>query len=212
MPQKRTMHNSSLRLTLVSLGILLATLGIIYGSYLPMAKSQRYIAAIRQLPNVRSLAEFTKVEDGAFNFYSPIGDEEVEKFAAYDVLNIVQQQGQPDAVFHALVKYIEPKLRNNNVRHLLVLAQMYQTLWHEYGKAEDFNAAESYYRKALEIGPKLPPLLYGLANLYMEKGDMANANAIGDRILALWPDAAKKTAGAPSAEEQAPVTATAAKK
>jgi len=47
---------------------------------------------------------------------------------------------------------------------------------------------EDYYLKAYAIGPKLPPVLYGLADLYASNGDVAKFKPVAEAILANWPD------------------------
>lgn len=39
----------------------------------------------------------------------------------------------------------------------------------------------------LSIGPKLPPVLYGLLSLYATKGDIANEKEVAETILKYWP-------------------------
>jgi tetratricopeptide (TPR) repeat protein len=87
------------------------------------------------------------------------------------------------------VEYIEPHMFKDNVRHLLSVGMMYENLWLRYGKKDaDYAKAEGYYRAALAIGPKLPPVLYSLANLYNEKGDLTKGREIKAMILNLWPN------------------------
>lgn len=181
--------NHSLKLALITGGIILSLLGLYFGSYLPLAKSRLYISTIRSAQSVRSVAEFKALYDRMFALYSPIGEEEIVKFMSYDVMGIVSIKDQPEEIARALVEYIEPHLLTNNVRHLLVAAQMYTTLWQNYGHDSDYEVAVRYYRAAYDIGPKLPPVLFGLLQLYVNRGDMTSANEIGEHILSLWPNA-----------------------
>ena len=67
--------------------------------------------------------------------------------------------------------------------------QLYLTLFNNYGqKPEDFKKALNYYERAFMIGPKLPPVLYGLFNLYIQSGQKDKAKEIGQIILNYWPD------------------------
>jgi len=169
--------------------IILAVLSIIFGSYLPLIKSQFYIDALSSVSQVKTVEEFEANFDKSFKFYSPIGDEEVAKFLSSNILQIISQQNQPEAVRRILISYIEPYLLKNDVRHLMAAGQMYETLWINYGREEDFQKAESYFQKAYAIGPKLPPVLYGLIDLYYKKGDIPKIKEIGGIILQYWPDA-----------------------
>ena len=64
----------------IFLGILLAVLAIIFGSYLPFEKSRSYVRAINMLNSIKTLPEFEDVFGRALSFYSPIGQEEIVKF------------------------------------------------------------------------------------------------------------------------------------
>ncbi len=168
--------------------IILAILSIIFGAYLPWVKSRNYIKALLSVSSVKTVEEFEANFDKPFKFYSPIGDEEVAKFLANDILQIIMQQNQSEAVDRKLVVYIEPYLFKNDVRHLSATGQMYQVLWQKYGKEEDFQKTENYYKMAYAIGPKLPPVLYAMLNLYQIKGDKQKVKEIGEIILGYWPE------------------------
>jgi tetratricopeptide (TPR) repeat protein len=170
-----------------------AALSIIFGSYLPLVKSRRYVAAAKALFSVRSIDDFERNFDKVFNFYSPVGDEEVVKFLSATIFDIISGGNQSEEAARALVAYIEPHLfqsaSGGNVRHLLNGGGFYFKLWNNYGhKQEDFARAEAYYLKALAIGPKLPPALYSLFQLYNEAGEREKAAAVAGQILAYWPE------------------------
>lgn len=178
-----------LRQFIILLLIISALLSIYFGAYLPFTKSQRYIAAIRAVSSVKSVADFKKNFDAAINYYSPIGDEEVMKFLGNDILGIITGQDQPEAVSRELVEYVEPHMFKNDTRHLIALGQMYFTLWQKYGKKDvDYAKAEEYFLGAYSIGPKLPPVLYSLLDLYRLKGDGEKLKNIASEILTYWPD------------------------
>ncbi len=178
-----------LRYFVCTAGIILAFLGIVYGSFLPFTRSQRFIQALNALGGgqIKSFQDFQTTFDGVFNYYAPVGNEEVAKFLAGDVMQLVSQPGQPEAIARMVVQYIEPHMFKNDVRHLLSLGQMYYTLWKNYGKSSDYVTAEGYYLKALAIGPKLPPVLYSLLSIYAEAGQIAKVKAVAETILTYWP-------------------------
>lgn len=180
------MKNSPIKATICVAGIVLAAMGIYFSSLLPLRKAQSYLDAQRRMNNVHTVGDFQDNFDMAFNLYSPVGDEEIAKFLGNDVLNIVNQ-GQPEDVSRQLVSYIEGHLFKDDVRHLLLLGQMYQILWQNYQKEDDYQKAVGYLEKAHEIGPNLPPPLYKLLNLYLMHKDKDNADRIGGLILANWP-------------------------
>lgn len=165
--------------------ILLAS--IVYGSLLPLSRSRRFIAALRSFANIQSIEQFKTVFDSVFNFYAPIGDEEIIKFLSNDVTNIIANNNVPEVPARALTEYIDSHLFKNDVRHLLTSGQMYYFLWKRFHGESDFKKAEEYFVKARDIGPKLPPPLYALLSLYREGGKTDQAKQIGVRILELWP-------------------------
>ncbi len=173
--------------TIITL-LILAMLSIIFGSLLPLVKSQRFVSASRSAFSARTLRDFKANFDQALKFYSPIGDEEIAKFLGGNILSAISQKEQSDAVSRELVSYIEPYMFKNNVRHLMTLGQMYFILWQKSGREEDFLKAENYFRQALAIGPKLPPVLYPLFNLYQVKRDTQKTKEIGEVILKYWPE------------------------
>ncbi len=168
--------------------IILAASSIYFGALLPFAKAQRYIGALNAMSSIESLEDFKRNFDNVFDFYSPIGDEEAAKFLGSTIVNIISQKEQPENISRYLVEYIEPHLFKDNVRHLIMGGQMYFILWQKSRNESDFIKAEEYYRKALSIGPKLPPVLYGLLDLYQAKGDQEKIREIGEIILQYWPD------------------------
>lgn len=168
--------------------IVIVLFAIYFGSLLPLVKSRHFIAALRSISSIKTIDQFKMNFDRAFKFYSPVGDEEIAKFLSNDILQMISQQNQSEAVSRMLVDYIEPYLFQNDVRHLMGAARMYEVLWGKYGREEDFQKAENYFQKAFAIGPKLPPVLYGMLDLYRLKGNTENMKKIGEEILKYWPD------------------------
>jgi len=182
------MKNEILK-TFLLVGLIIASvLAIIFGSYLPLRKSQLYIDALSLIQSVKTIQEFEGNFDKSLKYYSPVGDEEVIKFLANTILQITSGQKQPEAVDKMLTNYIEPYLFNNEVRHLLAGSQLHQALLSKYKNMEDLQKMDSYLQAAYAIGPKLPPVLYSLLDVYRMEGDNAKAKQIGEIILGYWPD------------------------
>lgn len=179
---------------ILMLALVVVVVGIVLGAYLPWAKATSYISALRNLPNVNSMDGFAKNFDEPLNMYSPVGDEEVVKFLSNDILQLVNQKDQPEAVSRALVSFIKPRLLTDNVRHLLTGAQMHFILWSKFHNDDDYKITEQYYLKALSIGPRLPPVLYGLLDLYRQKGEKAKMQEIAKIIVGYWPSDDKVSA------------------
>jgi len=178
---------------IITILIVLSFLSIYFGAYLPFKKSRLFIDSLRTANEIKSINQFKSHFDKVFNFYSPVGDEEVVKFLSSDIANAVSQIAEEN-VARELVNYIEPKLFQNNVRHLLVGAQLYSILWNKYHRPEDAKKVEDYYLAAFRIGPKLPQVLYGLLEFYRATGNEKRLMEIGQLILSYWPHAFDKPA------------------
>jgi hypothetical protein len=181
------MRSSPVTVTISLAGIILAALGFYFGAVLPYLKGQSFILAQERVAYVHTVEEFKDNFDQSFNLYSPVGDEEITKFLGGNVLGIVND-GQPEDVSRELVTYMEGHLYKDEVRHLLLLGQMYQVLWQKFGQDGDYQKAVGYFEMAHEIGPNLPPPLYSLFGLYGMHGDKENYQRIGNLILANWPE------------------------
>lgn len=166
----------------------LAALSIYFGSYLPLRKGRAYIGALRGMNTIRTVQDFKNIFSKPLDLYSPIGQEEIVKFLSNDLSGQFAKEGQPEEALRALINYIEPYMFQNNVRHLLATARMYEAMWRHYNREDDFKKAEEYYLKAYTIGPKLPPILFGMLNLYKNNGDTAKTQEIGAVIFNYWPD------------------------
>lgn len=180
--------NQTIKIIICVIGILGAVLSIIFGSYLPWVKSRLFITSLGSASSIKTINDFKKNFDKPFKFYSPVGDEETAKFLGSDILRAISQKEQSEEASRILVDYMEPYMLKNNVRHLILLGQMYSVLWQKSGKEEDFKKAEEYYLKALAIGPKLPPVLYGLFDLERAKGNEERVKETGEKILQYWPE------------------------
>lgn len=173
--------------------ILILLIGTVFGIYLgaliPLAKSQSFIRTQQQLNQVKSVDDFKQIYDTTLLMNSPVGQEEVVKFSASTIGDLIGKVGNNEPVARWLVAYIEPYLFKNELRHLLLAGNLYEYLWRAFGnKDEDFKKAEMYYQEANKIGPKIPPPLYRLVSLYQTKGDQENVNKYAKIILENWDD------------------------
>ena len=171
----------------ILVGILLGIASIIFGSYMPYAKSDLYISGLKSTGNVKSTTDFENLFRPALDYPSPVGQEEVVKYLGSDILGILNQNSS-EAVDRELVNFMEPYMFKDNVRHLLTLAQDYSILWNKFHKADDYKKAVDYYLQAYAIGPKLPPVLYNLLQIYNAGGDKEGVLKIGNEILSYWDD------------------------
>lgn len=174
----------------ISFGIILAMGSIYFGSLLPFSKAQKYIGLINasQSNQPRLLSDIIQDMDSVVNFYSPAGQEEVVRYITNDILNVVLQTSQSEKIDRTFVEYIEPHIFKNDVRHLLVMGEIYKALWEKYKKENDYYKAEGYYLKSLGLAPRLPQALDSAFDLYQVRGDREKMRGIGEVILRYWPD------------------------
>ncbi len=168
--------------------IILAVFGLIFGSFLPFKKAQKYVQAINNLGSIRTLDELKKNFNGVFDYYSPVGGEESARFTGQTFLNIVGQENMPENVSTELANYMEKHIFKNNTKQLLLMASIYEIRWRRHKKPEDLEKIKEYYRTTLNFGPRLPMPLYGLFDVYRKTGEFEKAGEIGEMILKYWPE------------------------
>jgi len=174
--------------------IIIAVASVIFGAALPWFKARSYIDTLTMLQSGRitSVDQFERYFGGVLDYYSPIGQEEVVKFLSSDISSMMlgeaNETGKIGQVAPMLVDFISPYLFKNNVIHLIFGAEAYKTLWRFSGNENYFKKSEDYYFKLYAIGPKLPPVVYGIYDLYGLKGDKEKVKKFGSEILNYWPD------------------------
>ncbi|MAF80267.1 hypothetical protein CL629_04300 [bacterium] len=168
--------------------IVLAILGVYFGSIRAFIKGKRYIEALGRRGQIESTEEFRENWKYALDYRAPISDDEIIKFLSGDIVNMASAGEQPEEVMMSLISFIEEYIDQNDVLHILNIGRTYHFMWVNYEHKEEYYIkAEEYYEKVLEIGPKLPPALYGILDLYRVKGDAKNAKKYGEMAFELWP-------------------------
>ncbi|MGC9603049.1 MAG: tetratricopeptide repeat protein [Minisyncoccia bacterium] len=179
---------SSLKYILAGVLIIAAVFATVRGSLQPFTKAQLFIKGLKNLSSVKTLDDFTAQFDAVFNYPSPVGNEEVAKFLSDQVTSIVSQQSQPEDVSRVLVSYMESHISQNDLLSLFTIAHFHAILWQRFHRTEDYSQAEQALKRALSIGPEVPPVLYSLASLYASGGDRVKFVQTAQTILSYWPD------------------------
>ncbi|MGC9610782.1 MAG: hypothetical protein ABSE68_00975 [Minisyncoccia bacterium] len=174
-----------------SLLIIAAIFGLVFGAILPFYRARIFNEAINSLPDITNLNEFKDVFNKAFNFYAPVGEEEIGRFTANDILKMISKTGQPKDDSRTIVDYIEPHLLNGDVRDIITIGQMRLVLGINFREEGDFKESEARYFQALAISPRFPIVLYGLLDLYKSKNDKDKMNSMAEKIIAIWPEDAE---------------------
>lgn len=179
---------------------LIATVTLLYvayiGSYLPMRKSQAYIATLRNMGNIRSIDEFKSAFQAVFDIRSPIGQEELVRNMASTVVSIISNPQVNPAIVEPLVQFTEDSFRPiiasdrgmSFSQNLYVLANIHQAAFLRTNDARHLAAARIYYEWGEKRGPERPQFLYGLLDIYRMQGDADSVKRVSDKILSLWPD------------------------
>lgn len=178
-----------LRNTILIALIVLALLGIYFGSVRSFIKGRKYIDALGKKGQIASVEDFKNVFKEVLGYKAPLSDDEVVKFVSGDIIDMISGGKQQEEVVRQLLSFIEEYIDEKDAIHLLNTGRSYHFLWIQFGqKEEDFKKAEEYYKKVLSFAPKLPPALYGILDLYRARGDAENAKIYADKILELWPE------------------------
>lgn len=173
---------------LISL-IILALLGIYFGSIRSFIKGQKYIKALGKKAEITSVEDFKNVFKEVLEYKAPLSDDEVVKFVSGDIVDMASNGKQEEEVLRELVAFIEGYIHEDDIIHLLNTGRTYHFMWIQYGQKEEyFKKAEEYYKKVIKIAPKLPPALYGMLDLYRASENTEKVKEYGERILKLWPE------------------------
>lgn len=186
---------------LIAAIIILVAIGMGYfGAYLPLRKGQIHIAAISELQsgNIRSVGDFNALFDNDFNFYSPVGQDEIISHYLGNLANIINQQTNRQ-IADIFVKQAEnvmaPTLK---IKRGFSFNQNLYTLGSIYKIAAIKFKDENYYEKSIEIfnegleySPNRLMFLKGIFELYAFHGEMEKALEIGHVILKYYPDESK---------------------
>jgi tetratricopeptide (TPR) repeat protein len=186
---------------LLTLVAIIALAGIYTGSYLPLAKGQRYIRASATSREAKTLGNFIETFDSVFEYHAPVvGDtvSEIEliKFFGGDILGTINNGEQSEDTSRKLAEYIEEHSNKEEFLQVFNLATTYQALWRRYdldgeknpNESEYYNRSLKYFEKALSIGPNVPQPLYNLFDMYRAGNDFDKAREVGNTILENWGD------------------------
>ncbi len=185
---ERNIMKNAFKYTAGACGIILCVLSLYFGAYLPLQKARRYIEALQGARSVQSAPAFKENFRRVLDFNAPISDDEIVKFIQGDIITLVSKGIQPEEVSMDLVTFIEGYSDQEDVLHLVNLARLHHFLWLQFRKDGYFEKSEAYYKKVLDIAPKLPPALYGMLDLYRVKEDGKKILEFSDKTLRYWPN------------------------
>lgn len=166
-----------------------------YGTYLPMAKSRLFISTMRKLGSAKSVDDVKNYFSAAFNFPSPIGQEEIVRNGTNSMMNIVQSTNN-QAVISQVIDFTKSYYRPIVDRgkgmsfgqDLYVLGIINEAAFLKTKDPKYLADAQFYYERGRELGPNRPQPLLGLFDVYRLEGSVDGTQKIADRILSQWPN------------------------
>ncbi|MEK7212335.1 MAG: hypothetical protein AAB686_01510 [Patescibacteria group bacterium] len=181
----------------------------IYGNYLPLKKSKTYLVAVRAADELAAEAlqakDIKKVEE-ALNMAalpllipSPIGQDELVRNVVGDhFLGFISAGLPPEPLIKFTERFYTPIIERgrslNFSQDLYVLGLLMETVFVKTGNPEYLEAAEAYFEKGHEVGPRRPQFLYRLFEVNVNQRDYAQAKKFGEEILSYWPDKSVESA------------------
>ncbi len=194
--------------------VILAAIGLYLGAYLPYAKGGMFISALQQASQAQTLQGLEDAFNSALNFYSPVGQQETERYVGDQIVNILGQKGITPQISQSLTDYLDRMIHVDHptdrgldfTQEYLLLANAHQINWTTTKNPSEFALAEKYYEEGLQISPVRPQFLYGLLQLYLNDGDAAQALQVAEKIHALWPTDDQITAMLPEIQKAASST------
>jgi hypothetical protein len=179
---------------------IVATIAILavawWGSYAPMRKAEIYIGTLQSLQAqpASSLQELESRLAVPLDYPSPIGQEELVRNAANNILGFVQQSNNATttgALLSFLHGYFDPIIAQGKGmsfgQDLYLMGAIDEAAFVRTGNSAYLLEAQHYFEEANQIAPERPQGLYGLFDVYRFEGNVASATAVGDNILSLWP-------------------------
>lgn len=181
----------------IAVVISLLILGVAaYGSYLPMRKAEIFIATLQSLQSapVNSLNELKARLAVPLDYPSPIGQEELVRNTANNILGFVSQGADPTStsvLISFLTDYYTPILdRGKGMsfgQDLYLMGAINEMAFAHTGNPAYLIASQKYYEEGVALGPNRPQALYGLFDVYRAEGNVESTTAIGKKILSNWP-------------------------
>ena len=189
------MSTTTKQVIAVVVSILVAGVAV-YGSYFPMRKAEIFIATLQglQAQPVSSLNELESRLAVPLDYTSPIGQEELVRNTANNILGFISQGADPTStavLVSFLNSYYAPIIARGKGmsfgQDLYLMGAINETAYAHTGNPAYLAAAQKYYEEGVAFGPNRPQALYGLFDVYHAEGNVASSTAIGERILSNWP-------------------------
>jgi len=172
--------------------IIASVFSLVYGSIKPFKKAAAYVTAVKS--KAVSVDEFTNAFKKALDYPSPVGQDELVRFVSSDIMNVIAEGKNDEAVEQKLTDFIhvyaDPKIKSgvgmNYTQLVMMLGTMHTYKWKQYKKPDDFALAIQYFMQGYNINHDRPQFLIGLMDLYNSSGQKDKADAVKQHIAELW--------------------------
>ena len=189
------MRNDAVKKIAAVVGVLVVGYVAYYGSYLPLRKSETFIATVRGLGTVRSVEELAQRFSAPLGIPSPIGHEELVRNMATEMVGLVGGGGTTPEVKEALASFVVSSFAPiiaygkgmSFGQDLYILGTLNRLVFQSTNKKEYLDVAEQYFIKAFELGPRSQQPLYALLDIYLVKQDAGRVQKLAEQIRAQWP-------------------------
>ena len=177
-------------------GVILLMVVAYIGNYLPLQKSMAFIDSNRSFGQVNDLNKLLDLMARPLELPSPIGQQELTRNTANLIYNLIRSDnGKNPAITKVLTdfvnKYYAVTLAKNRGlsfdQDLYILGLMNEGAAIQTRQPGYADAAQGYFERGLTLSPRRPQFLYGLFDVLRMKGDLPNAQKVGQEILGYWP-------------------------
>jgi hypothetical protein len=161
-----------------------------------MRKAEIFIATLQGLQSapVNSLDELKTRLAVPLDYPSPIGQEELVRNTANNILGFVSQGADPTStsvLISFLTDYYAPIIdRGKGMsfgQDLYLMGAINELAFAHTRNPAYLIASQKYYEEGVVFGPNRPQALYGLFDVYRAEGNVESTTAIGEKILSNWP-------------------------
>jgi hypothetical protein len=167
-----------------------------YGSWLPMRKLALFLHAQDSLPTIHTAAEYMALLSAALDAPSPIGQEELVRWSAQTVTDLIQTgRTKPQSTVqfveflnHYFLPIVQRRTGNSFALTAHVAGTLQMEAYFRMGDPAYLTDAGTLFLTGLEASPRRAEFLYGLFDVYRLAADTGRVKAIADQILTQWPD------------------------
>jgi len=168
-----------------------------YGNWLPLRKSQLFVAASREVQSVANFEEFAQVMRRPLDYPSPIGQQELVRNSVSSLIGLLRTPSGKDTALTSQViafteKYYNPILTRDRGmsfgQDVYLLGVLYEVAALQTQNPAYFEKSKELFERSYRLSPHRPQTLYGLFDIYRFERNSAKVREVAERILRQWPN------------------------